>query len=121
MSDEDSSRGICSWRMTNESPFFEKVNQEDGSETSLRWWKKMLPFRLRPGSSKQSDPIYLMEASMDQKTLCCVHESGKMSLWSLPGLVSVKEIPLEEQGCHDDMNPEMLQRHKRQERAGNNV
>ena len=50
-----------------------------------------------------------MEESPEGSHLCALHISGNVSVWHMPGLKLAKLWHLEEQPCHDDMNPVLMQ------------
>ena len=50
-----------------------------------------------------------LEESPEGSHLCALHISGNVSVWHMPGLKLAKLWHLEEQACHDDMNPALMQ------------
>ncbi len=74
------------------------------SESSGLW-------RRITGPGVPDDFAYLLAVSEDGRSLAAAHvSSGDISVWSLPSLVRRRVIPLEEQGCHDDVNPHCLRK-----------
>ena len=96
-----SNYGLTIWRLLNEAPHFDLVLPHDYNENaSYRWFLTKPPIQ---------DHIFKIEESPNGDYISALHVSGAISVWRLPGLHLVKFWNLEEQPCHDDMNPALMQ------------
>ncbi len=95
--------GLTCWRLLSDTPHYELVLPHDYVEPKSRSWFTY------SSKTPEQDHIFSLEESPDGQKLCSLHVSGKITVWSLPGLRHLKTWHLEEQPCHDDMNPALMQ------------
>jgi WD40 repeat protein len=97
-----SSYGLTTWRLLGDTPHYEMLLPHDYIEPKQgrTWFYSKMP---------EQDHIFMLEGSPDFQHLCAVHVSGMITVWQMPGLRLVKKWHPEEQPCHDDMNPTLMQ------------
>ena len=93
--------GLTFWRLLGEMPHYQVVPPYDYTENkSISWFYSRAP---------EQDHIFKLEESPKGDLMCALHASGNISIWQVPSLRQACLWHLEEQPCHDDMNPSMMQ------------
>ncbi|CAE1234400.1 NBAS [Acanthosepion pharaonis] len=107
---EAEQHGLSLWRILSSFPFYKLITdyEEDIKKSKQRGFLKR--FMVLPKLSWQTskDSIFKMSLSPNQKQLATLHYSGKLVLWDVPSLHKRKSWTHEQQPCHDELNPEFL-------------
>ncbi|KAK6630113.1 hypothetical protein RUM44_005664 [Polyplax serrata] len=104
--------GITVWRILNDYPYLKLAFEVEKFSSNPRTF-----LRLLPGFSNQntSKTVFKMSVSPNGQQLACLHLSGEISLWRMPGIVLLKKWGLQEQPEFNRLNPEATETVKNNE------
>lgn len=107
---EAEQHGLSLWRILSSFPYYKLVTDYEGDILKSKQKSFLKKIMLLPKLTWQTskDSIFKMSLSPNQKQLATLYYSGKLVLWEVPSFRKRKSWTHEQQPCHDQLNPEFL-------------